>query len=41
MKKLNAQEDSLESILSRSENTREAGTRARAALADYIQGLDI
>ncbi len=41
MKKLNAQEDSLESILSRSENTREAATRARAALTDYIQGLDI
>ena len=41
LKKLNVQEDKLETILGETEDTREAFNAATAALGDYIRGLEI
>jgi hypothetical protein len=41
LKKLNVQEDNLETILAETEETREAFNAASTALGDYIRGLEI
>ena len=41
LKKLNVQEDKLETILAETEDTREAFNAANTALGDYIRGLEI
>jgi len=41
MKKLDAQEDKLETILAQTEETRDAFNAANKALGDYVRGLDI
>jgi hypothetical protein len=41
LKKLNVQEDKLETILAETEETREAFNAANTALGDYIRGLEI